>query len=105
MSNQQETILNIATLVDEQIVLSPEWYGQLKATVDELIVHDFPRLVQILYQLDVPEQKLKVMLQQHPAADAADIITKLMIERQIQKIEFRKQFAGNNQKYTDEERW
>lgn len=105
MSNPQETILSLTTMVDEQIVHSPEWYIKLKTLVDDLIVSDFPKLVQVLYQMDVPELKLKSTLQQHPAADAADIITKLMLERQLQRIAARKQFSESDNNFTEEERW
>lgn len=105
MSNSQETILSLTTMVDEQLVHSPEWYLQLKTLVEELITSDFPKLIQVLYQMDVPERKLKSTLQQYPGANAADLITQLMLERQLQRIDARKQFSGNGKNFTEEERW
>ena len=73
--------------------------------VDELIVSDFSRLVQILYQMDVPEQKLKAFLKERPAADAPAVITNLMLERQLQRISARKEFKSSDKGFSEEERW
>jgi hypothetical protein len=58
---------------------------QLRTYINHLILHDFDRLVQILYQVDVEEKKLKELLGAEPAKDAATIITDLVIQRQEQK--------------------
>lgn len=105
MNDSQTTITSLITINDEQIIHSPEWYLKLKTLVDDLIVNDFAKLVQVLYQIDVSEQKLKSTLQQYPAADAADIITKLMLERQLQRVKARKSFVASNKEFTTEERW
>ena len=51
-----------------------------------LFMHDFSKLVQILYRIDVNEAKLKQLLQEQPQTDAAVLIADLLIERQLEKI-------------------
>ena len=54
--------------------------------VNNLIQHNFQKLITVLYRVDVSEIKLKQLLQENPGLDAAKIIGGLIIERQIQKI-------------------
>jgi hypothetical protein len=72
--------------------------------ITELINTDFNKLVQLLYRLDVPEKRLKELLVDQ-AHNAGEIITELVITRQLQKIESRKKFKQNDQDIPDEERW
>ncbi len=80
-------------------------YNQLVAQINTLIKDDFEKLVQLLYRIDVSEQKLKMLLQSNPNEDAAKLIASLIIERQIQKIELRKKTKEEGDAETNEERW
>ena len=102
--NATDTILDLTKATDDGLVRSPEWYRRLVEAVNDLVVHDFGALVQILYRLDVSETKIRAALAGHPGHDAADLIAKLLLERQIQKLESRKKFK---QQATpdEEERW
>ena len=73
-------IKTIAKLDERELLLS------LAAYVNELIMTNFERLVQLLYRIDVSEEKLKKLLRQNPESDAGIIIADLIIERQKQKI-------------------
>ena len=86
-------------------VLFAEWRQQLTAEVNRLIQTDFNRLISSLYRLDVSEAKLKYLLQQNPAEDAAHIITDLIIERQLQKIKSRRAFSRRDDNISEEDRW
>jgi hypothetical protein len=77
---------------------------QLRTYINHLILHDFDRLVQILYQVDVEEKKLKELLGAEPQKDAATLITDLIIQRQQQKQEARKTHSSRNVS-DDEEKW
>lgn len=77
---------------------------QLIFLINELIKTDFQALAQLLYRIDVDEKKLKNLLRQYEGADAAPIISDLIIKRQIEKIETKKQF-GNNKNTGADERW
>ena len=77
----------------------------LAEKVNTMIRDDFEALVQLLYRIDVNETKLRELL---AAADgpAGKIIARLIMERQWQKIETRRQYsAGKGDGETDEERW
>ncbi|HEX7845083.1 MAG TPA: hypothetical protein VF476_04725 [Chitinophagaceae bacterium] len=73
--------------------------------VNELLNADFDKLVSILYRMDVDENKLKGFIEKNPNTDAGLIIADLIIERQIQKIESRKNFPGNTEQNSEEEKW
>jgi len=76
----------------------------IREIVNDLIENDLARLVQFLYRVDVNETKLKQLLQDHPQADAAVLITDLLIERQLEKIKA-KQDLKNEDDIPDEEKW
>lgn len=69
-----------------------------------LIQHDFEKLVSLLYRIDVSEKKLRTLLDQQKGENAAGLIADLIIERQLQKIESRKN-AAKDDKIPDDEKW
>ena len=73
--------------------------------VNNLIQHNFQKLINVLYRVDVSEVKLKQLLQENPGLDAGKIIGGLIIERQIQKIKSRQQFSTRDNNFTGEEKW
>jgi len=60
--------------------------------INKLIEEDFERLIALLYKIDVDENRLKLILKEKGGTDSADIICKLIIERQLKKIQTRKQY-------------
>jgi hypothetical protein len=77
---------------------------QLASHINFLIQSDFQKLVSILYKVDIGESKLKHLLKENQGFDAANIITGLIIERQLQKIKSRREYR-NNENISDEEKW
>lgn len=77
----------------------------LSEKMNELIKNDFNHLVQILYRLDVSEAKLKQVLRNNPNEDAGKIISSLIIERQLQKIQSRRQSIQQDDSFSEEEKW
>jgi hypothetical protein len=73
--------------------------------INHLLLHDFNKLVQILYKIDVNEEKLKELLQKNPGTDAAVIIADLLILRQEEKIKAREVFKSNNNNIPEEDKW
>jgi hypothetical protein len=49
--------------------------------INECIKHDFNKFVQLLYRIDVSEEKLKYILQLNPNEDAAKLIAAVIVER------------------------
>jgi hypothetical protein len=69
-----------------------ELQEKLRTLINDLIQNDFQKLITILYRVDVNENKLKSILKEEVGRDAADIISNLIIERQVQKINTRNQY-------------
>lgn len=68
----------------------------LAAYLDELVQSDFNRLLSILYRIDVSETKVKASLAANTENRSAGyIIAGLIMERQQQKIDFRKQYGAS----------
>lgn len=103
--NKHEELLNevIHSQADD-VLLSPNLRERLRSAINEMIIHHFEDLIQILYRMDVSELKLKEMLHQHASEDAAGIIADLVIERQQQKIAARKMFKPAVD-IPEEEKW
>lgn len=61
--------------------------------VEDLMTKDFNRLINILYRIDVSEEKLKEALalsNDNPAS----VITKMILDRQLQKVATRKKYSS-----------
>ncbi|OEK03682.1 hypothetical protein BFP97_00515 [Roseivirga sp. 4D4] len=61
--------------------------------VEDLMAKDFNRLINILYRIDVSEEKLKEALalsNDNPAS----VVTKMILDRQLQKVETRKKYSS-----------
>jgi hypothetical protein len=90
-----DTILELVKQNDEGLVHAPEWWRQLVDAVHDLLANDFNALVQILYRLDVDENKIRSSLAGNIGTDAAELIAGLLLERQLQKLAFRKSVKVN----------
>src|SRR4029077_20081281 len=78
---------------------------KLSAYLNDLINHDFEKLVRLLYRLDVDETKLKKTLHDHPQHNAGEMIADLVIERQLQKVRSRRQFNQQDNNIDENEKW
>ena len=77
---------------------------QLAAYLNELVLHDFRALVQLLYRVDVPEKKVKAVLKENPNEDAGNLLADLLINRQLEKQATRNSFRSQADA-PEEERW
>lgn len=85
---------------------SEEIHKKLAELINEWVNNDFEKLVNYLYRIDVDENKLSGMLQNHPQQDAGNIIASLIIERLRQKIKPREEFNDSNKTdISEEEKW
>jgi hypothetical protein len=88
--------------LSEAFSLSPhpdklDFINHLAITINRLIVEDFERLVQILYRIDVSEEKLTNTLKHYQYEDAGFIIARLIVDRQLQKINSRSEHSKDEQ--------
>lgn len=72
--------------------------------LNELLLHDFPSLVQLLYRVDVPEKKVTAVLRENPDTDAGMLLAGLLIQRLHEKQASRETFRFSSGA-SDEERW
>lgn len=72
--------------------------------INHLLLHDFNKLVSILYRVDVSESKLKETLQLNPQTDAALLIANLLIARQEEKLKTKSESTSNNT-IAEEDKW
>ena len=72
--------------------------------IDELIQRDFDKLVSLLYRIDVSEARLRKVLAENMGIHASELISQMILERQLQKIESREKFKSTETE-TDEDRW
>ncbi|MEO8766620.1 MAG: hypothetical protein ABI416_20125 [Ginsengibacter sp.] len=77
---------------------------QLIFLIDDLIHTDFNALIQLLYRIDVDEEKLKQLPGTAEDVNASSIIADIIIQRQLQKIAARKQFS-NRKPPDDNDSW
>jgi hypothetical protein len=77
---------------------------QLVNCINYLLTHDFARLVQTLYRVDVNEKKLKQLLQEQPDTDAALLIAEMLIQRQEEKTKTKGSFPHNDN-IPEEDQW
>ena len=81
----QDNLLQQLSGFVEKNEITAEWQQKLAYYVNHLINSDFEQLLRILYRMDIDELKLRTALHNYPDRDAAELITELMIERQLQK--------------------
>ena len=77
---------------------------RLCEAVNEMLVHDFNRLVALMYRIDISEIQLKQLLKENPHTDAALLITELILKRQEEKKRSRDSFPPATD-IPEDERW
>lgn len=87
-------------------------FDELKEKLDmyfnDLIQHDFHKLLSLVYRIDVSEDKLRQVLDKNPDENAGKLISTLVIERLSQKIRSRKEFRSNPGSFSNDagaEKW
>lgn len=98
--------LSIITGIDFPAIISnEEVINRLTIFINDLINNDFSQLVSLLYRIDVPEKKLRQVLDATNGKDAASVIATMIIERQLEKIRSREKFKSNDSEMSEEEKW
>ena len=88
--NQNLAIIKLADIL--QVSVKEDEDETIKLFIDrinELMQKDFPTLLNILYRIDVSEEKLRELLKSQPQTDAAILIMGMIIERQKEKLHSR----------------
>lgn len=75
---------------DEEQLKTRLLLDQFTGYIRRLILNDFEKLVNLLYRIDVDENKLRQLLNDNANEDSAKTIAALIINRQIEKIKLKK---------------
>lgn len=68
---------------------------RLTAVLEKMVQGDIHRLMEVMYRIDVPEQKVTEAFELGLPFRIAEKIADLVIERQMQKIHYRFGFSGD----------
>ncbi|WP_276479743.1 hypothetical protein [Paraflavitalea pollutisoli] len=106
---EKEFQIQVQHLLSPALAIRPdadwnEWMQTVATRVSRLIETDFPALVNLLYQMDVSESKLKALLAGKPGTDTGILIARLMVERQLEKIRTRNAYRSSKD-IPDDEKW
>lgn len=104
-NDKAEILLQELEAVKEKDAVTNNLRQKLSGHINDLINSDFEKLVQLLYRLDIDEKKLKKVLQDNPGQNAGEMISDLIIERQLQKIKSRQQFKQRKEDIDENEKW
>ena len=77
----------------------------MSQVINELINHDFEKLVFHLYRIDVDEARMRALLAAKSDENAGGLIADLIIERQLQKLKAKKEFSQQATNESGEEKW
>ncbi len=62
---------------------------QMQQEVEKLLHNDSQRLMNLLYRIDISEKKIRDLHNNKPSMPERDVITFLIIQRELQKVIFR----------------
>jgi hypothetical protein len=95
-----QQIIKDFSLFDEEITFSgqtetayQELYNQIYPIIDRLLNLDSSRFFAMLYAIDVDEKKVRNLLFGEHNSSAAEEICKLIIERELIKVVYRKHWS------------
>ncbi|GAA4301199.1 hypothetical protein [Compostibacter hankyongensis] len=77
----------------------------LQEHIQQLINRDFQGLVNLLYRIDVEEQRLRKTLRDRSPEEAAKVIAVLILERIRQKIKTREAGRDREEQIPEDEKW
>lgn len=70
----------------------PAFYRLLKPAVEALYLNRNEKFRQLLYRVDLPEHLIKKAGQQYPKKKNTELLTELLILRELQKVWIRKNY-------------
>jgi hypothetical protein len=95
----------IATATEIQLQRDEKFFNNLSAWLNKLINENFEQVIALLYRVDVSEKKLKNILATDKSALSGDILARLIIERQLEKLASRKKYKSDPGEDGEAERW
>lgn len=69
-------------------------FRAIRPYISQLLDKDYGRLLSLLYRIDLPEGKLNATIQQRKSDPIADVISDLIIQRELHKVLLRRKYSG-----------
>ena len=69
-----------------------ELYQQILPLIEELLNDDYPKLMAMLYRIDLDEEFLNRKLKEASHADTDEVIADLILKRELQKVIIREAY-------------
>ena len=71
-----------------------ELYEQLEPVIRHFIERDFEKLQNVLYRIDISEEKVKAALFGIQHESTSELLTQIILKRELEKVVFRLQYSG-----------
>jgi len=71
-----------------------ELYVQILPLIEELLNDDYPKLMAMLYRIDLDEEFLNKKLKENHHSDTDEVITDLILKRELQKVIIRDAYSS-----------
>ena len=69
-----------------------ELMGQLIPAIENMLSNNSAKFMNVLYRIDISEKKLNSAISENPSKTIAEIVSRMIIEREMQKVITRKLF-------------
>ena len=79
---------------EEGVTPYQELYRQILPLIDGLLNDDYAKLMAMLYRIDIDEDFLNRKLKEASNADTDEVITDLILKRELQKVIIRQIYSG-----------
>ncbi|ATA69354.1 hypothetical protein CGC48_09895 [Capnocytophaga cynodegmi] len=94
MEEKKLAIREVYSQLDKEVSIEKnisfgEQFEVLVSYVDFLIQTDFNKLINILYRVDVSEEKLKIALQENNNTPISRVIATMLLKRELEKRKWR----------------
>lgn len=73
---------------------SPEIISLMQEHIEKLLYDDYAKLMNLLYRIDLSESKIESLRAYDPTMPERDVITFLVIQREMQKVMFREMYKN-----------
>jgi hypothetical protein len=70
-----------------------ELFEQIHPHIDKLITHNQSKFMGILYRIDLSDEQIKKAIDSNSSESFSEIITDLIIKRELQKVVIRKHYS------------
>ena len=80
------------------VMVYEEVHRQLSGFIETLIIHDFHKLLALLYQIDLNDETIILAENEHPDLTRHELIADLIVFRELRKVVYRNYYK--NQKGT-----